>query len=98
MSSDSLGTRSSAPAEKSQQVPGVQPQSPSGFVSLAQVPRREVGFLWPGWIPADRITFLDGDPGLGKSTILLDLAARLTGGLPLPDGQATHPGDVILLT
>jgi hypothetical protein len=46
---------------------------------------------WPstGSGPADwrgQLHLLDGDPGLGKSLVLLDLAARLTTGRPFPDG------------
>ena len=34
-----------------------------GFVSLDRVGTRGVRWLWPGWIPGDKITVLDGDPG-----------------------------------
>jgi hypothetical protein len=74
-------------------LPGTTP----GFVSLEHVAARPVGWLWPGWIPAGRITLLDGDPGLGKSTILLDLAARVSNGGRLPHGSAVEAGGVILL-
>ena len=33
----------------------------------------------PGWLPLNAVTVLDGDPGLGKSTITLDWAAEATG-------------------
>ena len=35
------------------------------------------------------LTVLDGDPGLGKSTIVLDLAARATRGIAMP-GSGTR--------
>jgi predicted ATP-dependent serine protease len=35
-------------------------------------------WLWPGRIPAGKLTVLDGDPGLGKSTLLCELAARIS--------------------
>jgi hypothetical protein len=42
---------------------------------------------------------LVGDPGLGKSWITLDLAARLSAGRAMPDdAPAVPPGDVILLS
>ncbi|GMV07922.1 MAG: hypothetical protein AMXMBFR53_41970 [Gemmatimonadota bacterium] len=44
-----------------------------------------VSWLWPGRIPLGRLTILDGDPGLGKSSVTLDLAARVTSGSPMPD-------------
>jgi len=55
-------------------------------------------WLWPGWIPLGKLTVLDGDPGLGKSTLLLDLAARVTRGVPMPDGGQGPRGGVTLLT
>lgn len=44
-----------------------------------------VEWLWRGRIPLGMLTILDGDPGLGKSSLALDIAARLTRGLDMPD-------------
>jgi hypothetical protein len=50
-------------------------------------------WLWSGRIPAGKITVLDGDPGLGKSTLLCELAARISRGEPLPgDDTLAGPG------
>jgi hypothetical protein len=57
------------------------------FVRSAEVRAEPVHWLWPGYIPAGKLTLLDGDPGLGKSLISIDLAARLSTGRPLPDGS-----------
>ncbi len=43
-------------------------------------------WLWPYHIPLGALTLLVGDPGLGKSLLAADLAARLTNGAPWPDG------------
>lgn len=71
------------------------------FVRLSTVVREPVRWLMPGWIPDGTLTLLDGDPGLGKSTLTLDLAARLSRGWdmpPLPGGTARHdPVGVLLL-
>lgn len=56
-----------------------------------------VRWLWPGYIPFGKVTMLDGDPGLGKSTILIDLAAKLSRGEPLPNGKRHEPMGTILL-
>ena len=45
-----------------------------------------VVWLWPGWLPAGRLALLGGRPGDGKSSVTIDLAARLSTGSPLPDG------------
>ena len=44
-----------------------------------------VRWLWPGRIPLGRITLLVGDPGVGKSLLTLDIAARVSSGKPWPD-------------
>ena len=68
------------------------------IIVLSAVKAAPPQWLWPGWIPLGKLVVLDGDPGLGKSTLLLDLAARITRGLPLPDGAAGMTGGVTLLT
>jgi len=77
--------------------------SPAGLVlhRLSDLTSEDVRWLWPGRIPFGKITVLDGDPGLGKSTITLDLAARLTRGEAMPDGvrgDNEKPAGVLLLT
>lgn len=66
---------------------------------LADVEPVRVSWLWPGRIPLGRLTVLDGDPGLGKSSLTLDLAARVTRGGSMPDGTRglDGPAGVILL-
>src|SRR5208337_2012961 len=56
-------------------------------------------WLWPGVIPAGKLTLLVGDPGVGKSLLTLDIAARVTRGRPWPDCSAACAiGEVILLS
>ena len=50
---------------------------------VADVPVQRVAWLWGGRIPVGKITLIEGDPGLGKSTITLDVAARVSRGAPL---------------
>jgi hypothetical protein len=42
-------------------------------------------WLWPNRIPIGKLTLLVGEPGLGKSLLVADLAARVSAGLPWPD-------------
>src|ERR1022692_3252261 len=57
-----------------------------------------IEWLWPGYLAVGSLAILDGDPGLGKSMVTLDLAARLTTGRPWPDGTASPgPASVVLL-
>jgi RecA-family ATPase len=59
----------------------------TSIIEMEDVETEAVSWLWPDYIPLGKITVLDGDPGLGKSTILFDLAARVSRGAPMPDGS-----------
>jgi hypothetical protein len=65
---------------------------------LSEVEPEEVEWLWPGRLPLGKLAVLDGDPGLGKSVVTLDLAARISAGLELPDDQPCEPAGVVLLS
>ena len=76
-----------------------QPTPPDGTVRLSDVKRELVRWLWQGRIPLGKITIIQGDPGLGKSTISLDLGARVSRGLPMPDGTfGIGPAGVLILS
>jgi hypothetical protein len=49
---------------------------------VSRIAVRPVSFLWPGRLPFGKLAILDGDPGLGKSLVALDLCARLSRGAP----------------
>jgi hypothetical protein len=55
--------------------------------------------LWPWRLARGKLTILDGDPGVGKSHVTLDLAARLSWGQPWPDGAPSRigPANTIVL-
>jgi putative DNA primase/helicase len=55
------------------------------FTRLSDVVEEEVAWLWPGRIPLGKITLMAGDPGLGKSFVTIDMAARVSTGMPWPD-------------
>jgi hypothetical protein len=68
------------------------------LVCVADVAAERVRWLWPGRIPLGKLTVLDGDPGMGKSTLTLTIAAKVSTGSPFPDGARPEPADVILLS
>jgi hypothetical protein len=45
-------------------------------------------WLWRGRIPLGKLTVLDDDPGVGKSSVMADIAARVTTASPMP-GEET---------
>lgn len=52
----------------------------------------KVRWLWPNWLPYGKLIAFDGAPGIGKSTIAIDLIARATRGGPMPgESQAFAP-------
>ena len=56
-----------------------------------------VTWLWPGWVPAGKLTILAGAAGTGKTTLALALAAVLTTGGRWPDGSGCErPGNVLI--
>jgi hypothetical protein len=67
-------------------------------VLLSEVEPEQVEWLWPGRLPFGKLAVLDGDPGLGKSVVTLDVAARVSAGLELPDGQPCERAGVVLLS
>ncbi|TVQ64406.1 MAG: hypothetical protein EA379_01580 [Phycisphaerales bacterium] len=76
------------------------------LVCMEHVLPQDVEWLWPGRIPRGKLTIIAGDPGLGKSYVVLDVIARVTRGALWPD-QTRHdprpwqrptPGSALILT
>jgi hypothetical protein len=63
-----------------------------GFEPLARVTRKPVQHLWKGYSSVNVMTLLDGEKGVAKSLIVLDLAARLSTGRDMPDGSPNYFG------
>lgn len=54
------------------------------WTTLSEVPSRPVQWLWEERIPFGKVTLLDGEPGAGKSILALEIAARVSRGVPMP--------------
>src|SRR5262249_50325836 len=66
---------------------------------LADVEAKKVDWLWKPRIARGKLTIFAGMPDVNKSTVFLDLAARVTTGGKLPAGEGTVPqGSVVILT
>ena len=71
---------------------------PMPLAILDQVAGACVQWLWPGRLALGHLAIFDGDPGLGKSLVTLDLCARITTGRPFPDGATGgDPARVIVI-
>ncbi len=60
------------------------PPSTADITSVSNVKPEEVSWLFKDWIPAGKVSVIIGEPGLGKSLITLDIAARLSTGREMP--------------
>ena len=70
------------------------------LIHMEDVVSKEVEWLWYPYIPYGKITIVEGDPGEGKTTLVLKLAAALSMGLPLPcdDYKEYEPIHIIYQT
>lgn len=72
---------------------------PMALTRLSDVEPERVSWLWNGRIPLGKLVTLDGDPGVGKSTLAVSIAAPVTGSGQWPDGtDCEHPGAVLLMS
>ena len=68
-------------------------------VRMSTIKSKKIIWLWQWRIALGKLTIFAGLPDTNKSTIALDLAARITVGGPLPAGEGQAPlGNVIILS
>jgi KaiC/GvpD/RAD55 family RecA-like ATPase len=65
---------------------------------LSDIESKQVVWLWKGRIALGKVTLLAGDPGLGKSLITTDMAARISSGTTWPDGSDNNLGEVLIIS
>jgi len=66
------------------------------FEYYSEVTTKPVDWLWYPYIPYGKLTVLQGDPGEGKSTFVLNLVALLTRGHSMPDGYSIPKAQVAI--
>ena len=72
---------------------------PLEVTRASEVKLQEVKWLWYPYIPCGKVTLLQGDPGDGKSKMMLAISALLTQGKPLPfSEESEEPMTVIYQT
>ncbi len=66
------------------------------LIRLSEIQSQEVSWLWLPFIPYGKLTIIQGDPGDGKTTFILNIAAKLSKGEGLDGGrELTEPLNVI---
>ncbi len=61
------------------------------LIKMNEVQAEPVRWLWHPYIPYGKITLVQGDPGDGKTTFVLAVAALLSNGQAMPECDSTDP-------
>jgi archaellum biogenesis ATPase FlaH len=69
------------------------------LINMGDIEVEQINWLWYPYIPYGKITVIQGDPGNGKTTMILAVAAAVTKGESLPENEtAAEPITVIFQT
>lgn len=61
------------------------------MVKFSDIEPEDVSWLWEPYIPLKKLTMLEGDPGQGKTYLMLAIAAAITQGYSLPNQHGRVP-------
>jgi putative DNA primase/helicase len=67
-------------------------------VCVADVEAVPIDWVWFGRLARGKLTMLSGDPGIGKSQMAIDIAARITMGDNWMDAGRAPQGNVVILS
>ncbi len=66
------------------------------MIKMSEIQSQEVSWLWYPFIPYGKLTIIQGDPGDGKTTLVLNIAAKLSKGEGLDsEMKLSEPMNVI---
>lgn len=66
--------------------------------TLADVRPERVTWRWLGRLPVGKVVIVEGPPGLGKSTLVLNAGAAFSNGDALPGGEIAKAADVLVVS
>ncbi|WP_446737801.1 AAA family ATPase [Rhodoblastus sp. 17X3] len=55
-----------------------------------------IAWIWRGWLARGKTHILGGQPGTGKTTLAISIAAIVTSGGEFPDGSRCITGNVVI--
>ena len=69
------------------------------MIKMSEIQSQEIDWLWYPFIPYGKLTIVQGDPGDGKTTMVLNIAAKLSKGEGLEENmQVLEPMNIIYQT
>ena len=68
------------------------------LINMRDIEVEAISWLWYPFIPYGKVTIIQGDPGEGKTTLVLQIIARLTKGESIIDEKEQSPINVIYQT
>jgi putative DNA primase/helicase len=66
------------------------------LIKACTIEPESIDWLWEGWLPGGKLVILAGQPGTGKTTVALALAATTTIAGRFPDGSKAEIGSVVI--
>lgn len=75
-----------------------QMQTELRLIRMSEVELQEVRWLWYPYIPQGKLTIIQGNPGEGKTTLALWLAAMCSQGTALPGMEPSSPINILYQT
>ncbi len=60
------------------------------LINMSDIAVEEIKWLWYPFIPYGKVTIVQGDPGEGKTTVMLRIIALLTTGSAFPDSEESR--------
>jgi hypothetical protein len=70
---------------------------PVSAPTFAEIDATDQAWLWPGYVPEALLTVVIAPPKASKTTLCVDLAARVSRGDVMPDGSAGGPASAVIL-
>ena len=69
------------------------------MIKMSEIQSQEIDWLWYPFIPYGKLTIVQGDPGDGKTTMVLNIAAKLSKGEGLEENmKVLEPMNIIYQT
>lgn len=76
--------------------PAETPRSSVCLRRASEIDAIGIAWLWRGWLAQGKMQILGGQPGAGKTTLAMRIAATVSTGSQWADGSSAMPGNVVI--